>query len=127
MTDGVTVPRLFLHGEYRRADVVITGYDEAGVYEAKGDRFIIGRTPSSEISIHALIGGHRTFGVMRKDTAWVFHVQNEWAVALIDGQRLEYQPSHRFPRRILADGNVIEVLEVHTGELVHRLRVEIRP
>ena len=127
MRTGVllTVPRLFLHSEYRRPDVVITGYDD-GVFEAKGDRFIIGRTPSAEISIHASIGGHRTFGILRRDNTWVFHVQNEWAVARIDGHRLEYQPSHRFPRWILEDDNVIDVLEVHTEEVVHRLRVEIR-
>lgn len=99
------------------------GYGDDDRIEVRPDvHFAIGRTSGCDVQIASVIGGHRTFVIHWRAPSWIFKVNNEWAIAAIDGDRLD-QAS--FSSRPVHDGSVIEIFEVSTGELVHRLRVEL--
>lgn len=106
---------------FTRPDVDVTGYGEDGRVEVPPDApFTIGRTGDAEVSIHAEIGGHRTYVMYWRAPDWVFKVNHEWAIALIDGERI---PGH-FESRPVRHGSVIEVHQIHDGGVIHRFRVE---
>jgi hypothetical protein len=116
-------PRCRLRRLYTQPGVSVTGYGADDRVEVVPEtHFVIGRTTDAEIHISAQIGGHRTFSVFWRPPSWIFKINNEWAIALVDGDRLR---STDFPSIALHDGSVIEIRDVHSDEPVHRFRVEI--
>ena len=101
----------------------MTGYGSDDRIEVVPDaHFVIGRGADANLAIAAEIGGRNTFSVFWRPPRWIFHVNNEWAIAVVDGNRLRGAAFESAPLR---DGSVIEIRDVHTDEPVHRLRVEL--
>lgn len=116
-------PRCWLRHWYTQPGVVVTGYGDDDRVEVLPDtHFVIGRAFDAAITISAEIGGTRTFSVFWRPPSWIFHLNNEWAIAVVDGNRLRGAAFESAPLR---DGSVIEIRHVHTDEPVHRLRVEL--
>ncbi len=84
--------------------------------------FVIGRVFDAAIQLDGMIGGRQTFGVYWNPPNWEFHVNNESAIAVIDGDRLE---PGAFETRSLRHGSVVEIRHTQTEEPVHRFRVEL--
>ncbi len=115
-------PRCRLRRLYTQPGVTVTGYGVDDRVEVVPEtHFVIGRTGDAEISIAAQIGGRRAFSVFWRPPSWTFHINNEWAIAILDGERLQ----GNFPSRPLHDGSVIEIRDVHSDLPVHRVKVEI--
>ncbi len=114
-------PRCRLRQLYTGPDVEVRGYDDDDRIEVDaGVAFTIGRTHDAEVQIIAMIGGRRTFTIYWRAPDWVFHVNNERARVLVDGDRI--QPFNNAPLR---EGTVVEIRHAHTEEPVHRFRVEL--
>jgi hypothetical protein len=116
-------PRCRLRRWYTRPGVTVTGYGGDDRIEVLPDaHFVIGRVADADLAISGQIGGARTFSVFWRPPSWIFHVNNEWAIAVVDGNRLRGMVFASAP---LHDGSVIEIRDVHSDEPVHRLRVEL--
>ena len=114
-------PRCRLRLLYTGPDVQVLGYDDDDRIEVAADAsFIVGRTQDADVRISAMIGGRRTFMIYWRAPDWIFHVNNEWAIVLVDGQRLP-----PFKNASLRDGTVVEIRNCHTDEPVHRFRSEL--
>ncbi len=115
-------PRCRLRRLYTQPGVTVTGYGADDRVEVVPEtHFVIGRSDDAELRIAAEIGGDRTFSVFWRPPSWIFHVNNEWAIVILDGTLLRGS----FPSRPLHDRSVIEIRDVHSDLPVHRVRVEL--
>ena len=118
-----TAPRCRLRRLYTQPGVEVEGYGDDDRVEVFPDaHFVIGRGSACAIRIAGMIGGRSTFSVFWRPPDWTFKVNNEWAIAVVDGERLI---GMQFPSRPLHDGSLIELRHVHEEVVIHRLRVEI--
>jgi hypothetical protein len=118
----VVPPRCRLRRLYT-GQVTVRGYGIDDLVEVRPTEiFVIGRVLDAAIQIDGMIGGRQTFGVYWSPPNWEFHVNNESAIAVVDGERLE---PGAFETRTLHHGSVVEIRHAHTDEAVHRFRVEM--
>lgn len=121
--DVQTPPRCRLRRLYVRPGATVEGYGDDGRIEVRPDaHFAIGRAAGCDVHVASVIGGHRTFVIHWRAPRWIFKVNNEWAIVRLDGELLDRAT---FESRPVHDGSVVEIYEVTSGELVHRLRVEL--
>lgn len=114
-------PRCRLRRLFTESGVEVRGYgDDNRVEVAEDASFTIGRTSDSEVQIDAMIGGRRTFTIFWRAPEWTFHVNNEWAIVLVDGERIP-----QFNNAPLRDGTIVEIRNCQSDEPVHRFRVEL--
>jgi len=114
-------PRCRLRRLFTRPGVELRGYGADDRVEVPSTRiFVIGRVFDAGLQIDEMIGGRQTFGIYWSAPRWELHVNNEWAIATVDGERIG-----GFETRPLENGSVVEIRHTQTEALVHRFRVEL--
>jgi len=117
----VSPPRCRLRRLFTQPGVTVTGYGADDLVEiTPATMFCIGRSSDAEVRIAAEIGGRRTMALFWRSSSWIFKLNNEWAVVTLDDERLD-----TFESRPVHHGTVIDIHHVHTGEVLHRFRVEL--
>ena len=82
-------PRCRLRRLYTQPGVELRGYGPDDLVEVLPTAiFVIGRVFDAAIQIGEEIGGRRTYGLYWSPPNWELHVNNEWAIATVDGERI---------------------------------------
>ncbi len=114
-------PRCRLRRLYTQPGITVTGYADDDRVEVSADApFTVGRVADADVVIAAMIGGRRTYMIYWRAPEWILHVNNEWAVVTVNGERI-----HPFNHAALRDGTIVEIRNCHSDEPVHRFRVEL--